>query len=181
MWGNNALVRMQASETQKYRNVLDAFKIIVREEGIAGLYRGYLSNCLLSEVSRVVPTTQRAAILTASQLPAYDQSKQWLLKYGFNEGFRVHVIASMIAGLVCATTTSPIDLVKSRYMNQQFEKGRGVKYVSLWDCIIKTVKYEGFRGLYKGWLPNWLRIGPHTIVTFVVYEKCREVFGIKPI
>ena len=28
----------------------------------------------------------------------------------------------------------------------------------------KTFKAEGMAGLYKGFIPNWMRIGPHTIV-----------------
>ena len=87
-----------------------------------------------------------------------------------------------MAGFVCATTTSPVDLVKARYMNQKFDVfGKGALYNSMWDCLSKTIANEGFRGLYKGWLPNWLRIGPHTIITFVVLEQLRRIAGIAPV
>jgi solute carrier family 25 protein 14/30 len=141
----------------------------MKQDGIAGLYRG------------VVPTTQRAMILTASQLPSYDHTKTWLLSRGYNEGIATHVISSIVAGFVCATATSPVDLIKSRYMNQPFDAGKGVKYSSMLDCIVKTVRSEGILSLYKGWLPNWMRISPHTIVTFVVYEKLRSMFNVRPI
>jgi hypothetical protein len=87
----------------------------------------------------------------------------------------------MFAGLVCATTTSPIDLVKSRYMNQPFDKGKGLRYSSTLDCFRKTVQAEGFLALFKGWLPQWLRIGPHTIITFVVLEQLRRLAGLRPV
>lgn len=78
--------------------------------------------------------------------------------------------------------TAPVDNVKTRYMNQVFDaKGRGLTYTSSADCMVKTFRAEGVRGLYKGWLPNWLRIGPHTIVTFIVYEQLRRIFGLKPV
>eukprot|EP01121_Diplochlamys_sp_Union-15-3_P013895 TRINITY_DN4379_c0_g1_i1.p1 TRINITY_DN4379_c0_g1~~TRINITY_DN4379_c0_g1_i1.p1 ORF type:complete len:294 (-),score=40.52 TRINITY_DN4379_c0_g1_i1:22-903(-) len=166
-------VRMQAEighSEKRYASTMDAFSSIYKSEGLAGLYRG------------VGPTTKRAMILTASQLPAYDHSKHWLLRTGlFGEGTLLHIVSSMIAGLVCATTTSPIDLVKSRYMNQTFIDGKGVYYQSTWDCFKKTVKSEGIMALYKGWFPNWMRIGPHTIVTFVVFEQLRKLAGIKPV
>lgn len=37
--------------------------------------------------------------------------------------------------------------------------GHGHLYSGVMDCLRKTVAAEGLRGLYKGWLPNWLRIG----------------------
>lgn len=37
--------------------------------------------------------------------------------------------------------------------------GKGVRYSGVVDCLVKTLQAEGLRGLYKGWLPNWLRIG----------------------
>jgi hypothetical protein len=88
----------------------------------------------------------------------------------------------MLAGLFVATTTNPIDLVKSRYMNQTFNHvGKGNLYTSTFDCFQKTYMAEGFMGFYKGWLPNWMRIGPHTVVTFVILEQLRMLAGIAPI
>jgi hypothetical protein len=37
--------------------------------------------------------------------------------------------------------------------------GQGHLYSGVGDCLRKTVAAEGLRGLYKGWLPNWARIG----------------------
>ena len=158
-----------------------------------GLYRG------------VGPTTQRAMLLTATQLASYDHTKHLLLKTKyFEENPITHFIVSMIAGLFCATTTSPVDNIKSRYMNQEFlPNGKGKVYTSTMDCFAKTIKAEGsfflflflflffstktiksksgFFGVYKGFFPNWMRIGPHTIVTFLILEQLRRLAGLKPI
>ncbi|KAK9761403.1 hypothetical protein K7432_013726 [Basidiobolus ranarum] len=161
-------VRMQAkSDVVVYRSTLEAFVRIYREEGgIRGLYRG------------VSPTTQRAMLLTSSQLPSYDQSKQILLGFGYRgDSVYTHFLASFMAGFVCAVTTSPIDLVKSRLMLQKDKN----KYRGVLDCMVKTIRYEGFLGLYRGFLMNWLRMGPHTIVTFLIFEKLRNLVGIKPL
>jgi solute carrier family 25 protein 14/30 len=87
------------------------------------------------------------------------------------------------SGLVCATATSPVDVIKSRYMQQQFSPttGRGLVYSTPLNCFTQTISREGYQSLFKGWLPNWLRIGPHTIVTFVVYEQLRRLAGYSPI
>lgn len=93
-----------------------------------------------------------------------------------------HSLCAMFAGIISATTTAPIDLVKSRYMNQNFNyDGVGMVYSSTIDCFRKTIRSEGIMGLYKGWIPQWLRIGPHTIVTFIVLEKLRWLAGVNPV
>lgn len=152
-----------------YPNPWTALGHIYRHEGgWPGLYRG------------VVPTTQRAAILTAAQLSTYDEVKYLLLGSGLmGEGLGLHFISSCLAGLAVATTTNPIDLVKSRFMNQPLgADGRGLLYSGVADCLRKTVAAEGLRALYKGWLANWLRIGPHTVVTFICFERLRGLAGI---
>ncbi|KAK9703483.1 hypothetical protein K7432_010695 [Basidiobolus ranarum] len=161
-------VRMQAkANAVTYKSTLDAFIRIYREEGgIRGLYRG------------VGPTTQRAVLLTASQLASYDQSKQILIGLNYRgDSVYTHFLASFMAGFMCALTTSPIDLIKSRLMLQKDKN----KYTGTWDCMFKTIKYEGFLGLYRGFMLNWLRMGPHTIVTFIVFEELRKLAGIKPL
>jgi len=171
-------VRMQAEaqllpgQSPRYTNTWYAFKNIYQLEGIKGLYRG------------VSPTTQRAAILTASQLSSYDHVKYFLLKNTpLTEGILLHLSCSIIAGLVSAITTSPVDLIKTRIMNMK-SKADGttnIIYKNSWDCVIKTVQNEGLFGLYKGFFPNWIRIAPHTTVTFIVYEKFRELTGMRPV
>lgn len=100
-------------------------------------------------------------LLTATQLASYDHTKHMLLKTPyFQENSLTHFVVSMIAGFFCATTTAPVDTIKSRYMNQKFlSNGRGELYTSTWDCFVKTLRAEGFLGVYKGWFPNWMRIG----------------------
>ena len=55
-------------------------------QGIKGLWRG------------VAPNTVRAAVLTSSQIATYDEVKGWLKgSTGVQEGFRLHLGASMVA------------------------------------------------------------------------------------
>jgi len=108
-----------------------------------------------------MPTVYRAMLLTSTQLASYDHVKHSLLQTGvFEDNVPLHLLVSMIAGLFCAITTAPVDNVKSRYMNQPFDaQGKGTRYLSTVDCFAKTFKAEGFTGVYKGFLANWMRIG----------------------
>ena len=38
-----------------------------------------------------------------------------------------------------------------------------------------TLRREGVRGLYKGLLPNVLRVMPQSAITFLVYEKVMQL------
>ncbi|MCO5567293.1 hypothetical protein L7F22_020983 [Adiantum nelumboides] len=154
-----------------YAGPFQAFSSIARTEGIRGLYRGLL------------PTMQRAALLNAAQAPSYDHAKHAILNAGIvDEGITCHMIASMVAGLMSAIVIAPVDLIRTRIMQQAVDtKGHGMLYSSTLDCFWKTLHSEGPRGLYKGFVPVWLRIGPHTIVTFFIFEQLRKSLGIIPI
>ena len=164
-------IRLQGSKVGKrYPSTFHAFLYIYQSEGVRGLWRG------------VGPTVIRAMILTASQTSSYDHTKHTILNLGFmSEGLSLHIVSSITAGFVCSVFTSPIDVIKTRIMNQDISKEGSKAYKSIIDCLLKTLRSEGLSGLYKGFLPNWMRLGPHTIVCFLIFERLRILFNIRPI
>ncbi|KAF8345379.1 mitochondrial carrier [Amanita rubescens] len=56
------------------------------------------------------------------------------------------------AGMVAATLEYPFDLAKVRLQSQLlFETNSApLRFNGPWDCLVKTWKYEGVRGLYRG-------------------------------
>jgi len=98
-----------------------------------------------------------------------------------NDNLVTHFVASMIAGFNAAVITSPVDVIKSRVMSQKIGiNGENLTYSGTADYFVKIVKTEGLFGTL-GFFPNWMRIGPHTIVTFLVYEQLRKMAGISTI
>jgi hypothetical protein len=167
-------VRLQADQSGR-QNVVSMFRQIYQHEGgIRGLYQG------------MGPNVQRAALLTASQVGTYDHAKHTLLNAGwFTEGLGLHAAASMVAGVAAALVTSPIDLIKTRLMNQaaasRAASGAPARvYDGVLDCAVKTVQREGVLALWAGFTAQWVRIGPHTIVTFMVFEELRALCGYAP-
>ncbi|KAK6321753.1 hypothetical protein J4Q44_G00087290 [Coregonus suidteri] len=51
-----------------------------------------------------------------------------------------------IAGIVGVTCVFPIDLVKTRLQNQR--QGQQI-YKNMMDCLVKTVRSEGYFGMYR--------------------------------
>ena len=89
------------------------------------------------------------ALRKGSQLSSYDHSKHEMLRMGwFKEGLGVHTAAAATAGFVTSMLTSPVDLIRTRYMN--FGQDGRPNYNGLIDCAVKTWKTEGTVGLYKG-------------------------------
>lgn len=173
-----AKIRMQADGMERradgshapprYRNVIHALSTIAREEGMRGLWKG------------VSPTVQRAAVVAAVELASYDECKSLLVEFtGLPaSAIPVHLGASLMAGFLCTVASSPLDVIKSRVMNQPVDAhGRGVRYSSTLDCLRKSVQAEGTLSLWKGFWPNFARLGPHCVVTFLVIEQLRNTFS----
>jgi len=150
--------RLPVEKRRGYKNVFDALLRISREEGVLTMWRG------------CGPTVVRAVVLNAAQLATYDQAKQ-IIKVPLGDNLATHFTASLISGFISTTVSIPIDMAKTRI--QTMKAG---EYSSSLDCIVKTARAEGFFSLWKGFTPYFLRLGPHTIITFVVLEQLTKYF-----
>lgn len=168
-------VRMQAQTTEaiavgtqhKVSGTADAFTQIWRQEGIAGLWRG---------ANGSVP---RLAVASAGQLSTFSLAKEYIatnkyypIEYGLLNSF----LASILGGIVIAVTMNPFDVISTRLYNQGVDsQGRGLIYSSYFDCVSKMWKTEGFGGFYKGIVPGFLRIGPHTMLSLIFWDRLKDL------
>lgn len=169
-------VRMQVhGQGTGHIGLFGCFRDIYRYEGVAGLYKG------------LGPTAQRAAIIAAVELPVYDFCKLHLMET-FGDHVANHFISSFIASLGSAVASTPIDVIRTRLMNQRGVARAGPTssnaaqsvstrlYKGSIDCGIQTVRNEGFSALYKGFVPAWLRMGPWNIIFFITYEQLKQFY-----
>ncbi|KXS17542.1 mitochondrial dicarboxylate carrier-like protein [Gonapodya prolifera JEL478] len=161
-----ANIRMQAdsklppAERRNYKHAIDAFLRIRREEGTAALFTG------------LSPNIGRAIVMTSSQLVSYDVVKAQMLASGwFQDNVLTHFGASLLAGLIATTATSPVDVVKTRIM---YSPVKG-EYKGMIDAFVKIGTKEGPGAFFKGWLSAFIRLGPHTILTFVFFEQIKNL------
>ncbi|ODN79606.1 hypothetical protein, variant 3 [Cryptococcus amylolentus CBS 6039] len=162
------LVRMVADPTKPlehqlhYRNAIHGLYKMVANEGPASLARG------------LAPNTIRATLMNASQLVSYDFFKDHILAAGIMEnGMPLHFVSSALSGTVATTICAPADVVKSRIMNMKPGAGQGP--IAL---LTESLKHEGPRFLFKGWLPAWIRLTPNTICMFVFLEQIRGAIDL---
>ncbi|XP_043679952.1 mitochondrial 2-oxoglutarate/malate carrier protein-like isoform X1 [Vespula pensylvanica] len=156
--------RLPPDQRRNYKNVFDAIFRIVKEEGLFTLWRG------------AVPTMGRAMVVNAAQLASYSQAKQMLLETGrFKENITLHLICSMISGIVTTIASMPVDIAKTRIQNMKIIDGKP-EYTGALDVFNKIITKEGPFALWKGFLPYYARLGPHTVLTFIFLEQLNKTY-----
>lgn len=166
LFGNPAdvsLVRFQrdsllpAELRRNYKNVFDALGRIVKEEGVMALWKGS------------VPSVCRAIAMNVGMLTTYDQIKEMVNKFEHVEKdtLETQVIASAIAGVVCAFMSLPFDNAKTKLQGMKAVNGV-LPYSNVFDCMAKTIKFEGFTGLWVGFSTYIFRVSPHAITALLV-------------
>uniref|UniRef100_A0A667WJT6 Mitochondrial glutamate carrier 1 n=1 Tax=Myripristis murdjan TaxID=586833 RepID=A0A667WJT6_9TELE len=76
-----------------------------------------------------------------------------------------------IAGIVGVTCVFPIDLAKTRLQNQR--QGQQV-YKSMMDCLVKTVRSEGYFGMYRGAAVNLTLVTPEKAIKLAANDFFRH-------
>ncbi len=54
-----------------------------------------------------------------------------------------------------------------------------IVYKGMVDCFVRTVREEGFRALFKGLAPNYVKVVPSIAIAFVSYEQIKELLGVE--
>uniref|UniRef100_A0A0N4ZK47 Mitochondrial carrier protein n=1 Tax=Parastrongyloides trichosuri TaxID=131310 RepID=A0A0N4ZK47_PARTI len=163
--GDLVNVRMQNDsklcfvKRRNYKNCFHAIYIIIKEEGFYSLFNG-------SSMAIV-----RAISITIGQIAFYDQFVQVIRTLDFFNEPLNHIIASIAASSTGTICSQPIDVIKTRMMN-----ARKDEYTGTMECIYETWK-SGPLNFYNGFLLAWIRLAPHTICMFVIYEQLKKNFG----
>jgi dicarboxylate transporter 10 len=159
-------VRMQRdaaltkAERRNYKNAIDGLVRMTRDEGWKSLFRG------------VWPNSLRAMLMTSSQLASYDGLKCLIIRNTLMEdNLTAYFLASFLAGFVATTICSPVDVIKTRVMSVRESQG-------LAKLLVNVYRIEGVGWMFRGWVPSFIRLGPHTIATFLFLEQHKRVYRI---
>ncbi|RKP21181.1 mitochondrial carrier [Rozella allomycis CSF55] len=145
-----------------YRNSLDCFFKVVKNEGPLGLYRG-----LGPQLVGVAP--EKAIKLTMN-----DFMRSILKKDDGSISLLAEIISGGTAGASQVIFTNPLEIVKIRLQVQgELAKSQGISR----QGAIKIVRQLGFRGLYKGASACLLRDIPFSAIYFPAYSNIkRKIF-----
>lgn len=159
-------IRMQGqglTSTRIYKNSFQAYRSIATEEGVRGLYKGLMPNIL------------RNIAVGVTEMVTYDIAKDGIVTSGLlSDGIPCHFVSAAIAGFVAVVVSSPIDVVKTRYVNSFPGQYSGVL-----NCALSIYTTSGFTGFYKGCIPYFSRICSWSIVMFMSYEQMKSFLSTK--
>ncbi|XP_057416989.1 adenine nucleotide transporter BT1, chloroplastic/mitochondrial-like [Lotus japonicus] len=145
-----------------YKNFLDAFMRIVREEGPAELYRG-----LTPSLIGVIP-------YAATNYLAYDT-----LRKGYKKAFNKEEVGNVMtlligsaAGAFSSSATFPLEVAR-KHMQAGALNGR--QYSNMLHALMSILEKEGVSGLYRGLGPSCLKLVPAAGISFMCYEACKKI------
>tara|TARA_B110000305_G_C19406878_1_gene623254 strand:- start:793 stop:1686 length:894 start_codon:yes stop_codon:yes gene_type:complete len=141
------------------KNVFLSLLTIARSSGVKGLYKG------------ASPTIARATFLSAGQLASYDSLKEFARERlsGGEENAALHVVCSVLSGLIAQSIVQPFDVMRSYFM--------AVDNASL-KSMAKLARVEGFGWFYRGYLAALCRQGPIMLIQMPLIEHIRVSIGV---
>ncbi|KAI8084229.1 mitochondrial carrier domain-containing protein [Gilbertella persicaria] len=157
--------KLQNQSRRDYRGTIGTFKSICIEEGLSGFYRG-----LTPTVVGYLPTW-------AIYFTVYDVCKNSWTNHDLGQQkspWLIHISSALTAGLVSTTLTSPVWVIKTRFMSQTVRSS--YRYNNLIEAFIMIAKHEGVRGFYKGLGPSLIGVS-HVAIQFPMYEKFKSVLS----
>ncbi|CAG8512224.1 9133_t:CDS:2, partial [Racocetra persica] len=151
---------------KKLPGIASTMRIIyITEGGIMALYRG------------LAPTLLGVAPYVALNFHSYEVLRKYFTPVDkTSPPVAQKLLCGALAGTFAQTITYPLDVLRRR-MQVTGMKELEYKYNNTWDGLTQLIKKEGIRGLYKGMVPNYLKVAPAISVSFVTYEACKDFMG----
>ncbi|KAI9281052.1 mitochondrial carrier domain-containing protein [Sporodiniella umbellata] len=173
IWVIKTRLQLQGNGARRYKGSLDCLLHILREEKVAGLYKG-MSASYLGVAEGTI------------QWVIYEKLKRkWSVPKENNQGTLVggktirdwmgHLGAAATSKFVAACVAYPHEVIRTR-LRQPAENGV-VKYTGLGQCLRLVIKEEGVAALYGGMTAHLLRVVPNAAIMFFCYEAIVQKFS----
>lgn len=154
------------SSTPIYRNSWHCLRVILRTEGVGGLYRGltasYLGTLegtiqwvLYEKLKKSVARRRQQQLGKSISSSSYSMS---------NLTWTDFFLTAATAKLVAAVIAYPHEVIRTRLRED------GSQYRGLWRTTMRIVKEEGVRGFYGGMTAHLMRVVPNSAIMFFCYE-----------
>ncbi|KAG7665158.1 uncharacterized protein J8A68_001214 [[Candida] subhashii] len=153
----------------KYKNMIPAYRTILREEGFfRGLYGGYTPAILGSFPS------------TAAFFGTYEYTKRKMINDLHMNETVAYFIAGVLGDLASSVFYVPSEVLKTRLQlqgkhNNPFTKECGYNYKNLRNAVSTIAKVEGAKTFAFGYKETLFRDLPFSALQFAFYEKFRQL------
>jgi len=177
-----ATENLHVKNVTQYDGFLDAFRKIIKADGVLGLYKGTGPALMLTSHGGVQFVVYEFLRKHFHYARARRTAESSIVKR-FEDSIGYLTIGA-ISKMVASTVTYPLQVMKSRMQQPSSSlelTSTGdvtvVKrdYVGLVRTVQRMWKVEGVTGFFKGAVPNAVRVAPSAAVTFLVYESMMDM------
>jgi solute carrier family 25 (adenine nucleotide translocator) protein 4/5/6/31 len=157
-----------SGEVPRYTGIGNVFTRVMKEQGVAALWRGNFTNCIRYFPTQALNLASKDTI--KSMFPRYDSKTQ------FWQFFATNLASGGLAGGFSLMFVYPLDYARTRLAT---DVGSGKKtFNGLADCLVKTAKGpRGVLSLYNGFGVSVAGIIPYRGVQFGLNDTIK---GLNP-
>jgi hypothetical protein len=88
-----------------------------------------------------------------------------------------HTLAGAISGVVAASLTQPLEVIKTRMQAERWDRNRRPRYAGLYNSFRTIWREEGPCGLFVGLGPSTLALVPALSSFFTIYSGLKGLLG----
>ncbi|XP_050442393.1 tricarboxylate transport protein B, mitochondrial [Adelges cooleyi] len=151
----------QRLEKPRFKGFFHGTSIIIKEQGISGVYQGLMPTILKQGSNQAIRFYVMGALKNLYKGDDPNKPVPKLLVGVFG----------MAAGAASVYGNTPLDVVKTRMQGLEAKK-----YKSTLDCMVKIWKNEGPTAFYKGTVPRLSRVCLDVGITFMIYDSFMDLF-----
>jgi len=151
----------------QFKGIWDCIWTTLKNQGITGLYTGWMVTCMGAFVYRA---GQLGCFKQIQDLNPYQKDKGYL-------GGISSFLAVTVARTIVMPFNYPFDTVRRRMMLESEKPKDQRVYKGSWDCFKQVFAKEGTKGMYKGMVPELFR-GVGGSLVIVCYDRIKIIFGI---
>lgn len=160
-----------------YRGGFDAFRTILRVDGLRGLYRGFGMSILTYAPSSALwwatyCVSQRTLWKSVGMGMSRSSDADDLHVPSSALLVAVQGVSAACAGGVAAIVTTPLDTIKTRFQVMESEEN---KRPTIRETVRTLLKVGGWRASYKGLGPRWATMSMSATTMITTYEFLKRM------
>ncbi len=163
---------------------LQCLRNTVAREGLRGLYRGCATPCLGAAIEDSISFSVYHFAAAAIGASAAGERRGGARARPEDLTIPQVFLAGSCGGMTTSFMLTPLELIKCRLQVDRVEAGPGAsagarapRYKGTLDCLLRSVREEGLRVLYRGHSATFIREGLGTGCWFATYESGLRTFA----
>merc|ERR1719336_3077639 len=157
------VIRIRLATQPELTGFIDSSRSIFAENGVRAFYKG------------MAPTLLSLSPFIAINFCTFDSLKTRFVPETEKTPNPLIILSlGAASGIFAQSICYPLDTVRRRMQM------KGNKYTSIYNAFSTIIKEETWRGLYKGMVPNAIKVVPNNGIRFMAYTYICRWLGVPP-